>query len=148
MADPSLAAYLPAGHDVQLATFDSLEYLPTAHALQELAPALAPVFVSEPCGHRAQSLALFEPVVSLYRPAEQSMHAPTFDAVEYLPTAHAVHVVAPVPAPLSVIEPAAHAMHAATFDAVEYCPAAHALQELAPAAVPVSVIEPATHTLQ
>ena len=89
-----------------------------------------------------------EPSAAVYLPMLQSMQATVLDTVEYLPTAHAVHVVAPVPAPLSVIEPAAHAMHAATFDAVEYCPAVHALQELAPAAVPVSVIEPATHTLQ
>jgi hypothetical protein len=42
-----------------------------------------------------------------------------FDAVEYFPTAHAVHVVAPVPAPLSVIDPAAQAVHCATSDSVE-----------------------------
>jgi hypothetical protein len=40
-------------------------------------------------------------------------------AVEYFPTAHTVHVVAPVPAPLSVIDPAAQAVHCATSDAVE-----------------------------
>ena len=33
------------------------------------------------------------------------MHAPTFDAVEYWPTAHAVQVLAPTPAPVFVIEP-------------------------------------------
>jgi hypothetical protein len=76
------------------------------------------------------------------------MHPATLDAVEYLPTAHAVHVVAPVLLAVSVIDPAAHAMHEATFDATEYSPAAQAMHELAPAAVPVLVLEPATHTLQ
>ena len=95
-----------------------------------------------------QSVGSSAPVVSLYRPAGQSVHADTFDAVEYLPTPHAVHVVAPAFVPVFVIEPAAHTMHAATPDAVEYSPAAHAMHELAPAAVPLLVIEPATHTLQ
>ena len=71
-----------------------------------------------------------------------------FDAVEYLPTAHAVHVVAPVPAPLSVIEPATHSVHDATLDTIEYAPAAHAVHVLEPVAVPLSVIEPATQALQ
>ena len=76
------------------------------------------------------------------------MQAATFDAVEYLPTAHAVHVVAPVLMPLSVIEPAPQVVHDATFDAVEYLPGAHAVHALAPVPVPVLVVEPATHTLQ
>ena len=76
------------------------------------------------------------------------MHAVTLDTVEYLPTAQAVHAVAPVLLPALVIAPAAHTMHAATFDAVEYSPAAQAMHNLAPAAAPASVIEPATHTLQ
>ena len=38
------------------------------------------------------------------------MHAATFDAVEYLPMAHLVQMLAPVPVPVFVIEPAAHAM--------------------------------------
>ena len=148
MADPSLAAYLPFGHDVHALTFDSLEYLPTAHAVQMLAPVLVPVFVIEPAAHCAQSLTSFEPVVPLYVPGAQSVHAPTFDAVEYLPTAHAVHVVAPVPVPASVIEPAAQSVHDATFDFVEYLPAAHSSHVVAPALVPVLVIEPARHALQ
>ena len=85
MADPSLAAYLPFGHDVHALTFDSLEYLPTAHAVQMLAPVLVPVFVIEPAAHCAQSLAWFEPLVLLYVPGAQSVHAATFDASEYLP---------------------------------------------------------------
>ena len=70
------------------------------------------------------------------------------DAVEYLPAAQAVHVVAPVLLPVSVTEPAAHVMHEWILDAVEYLPAAHVMHELAPVAVPVLVLEPATHTLQ
>ena len=148
MADPSLAAYLPAGHDVHAATFDSLEYLPTAHLAHMLAPLLAPVFVIEPAAHCAQSLASFELVVPLYVPASQSVHAATFDAVEYLPTAHAVHVVAPVPVPASVIEPAAQSVHIESVDIFEYLPAAHSSHVVAPALVPVLVIEPARHALQ
>ena len=148
MADPSLAAYFPAGQALHSATFDSLEYLPTAHAVQMLAPVLVPVFVIEPAAHCAQSLRSFEPVVPLYVPGAQSVHAATFDATEYLPTAHAVHVVAPVLVPASVIDPAAQSMHDGTFDFVEYLPSAHAVHALAPALVPVLVIEPDTHTLQ
>ena len=76
------------------------------------------------------------------------MHAATFDAVEYLPTAHVVHVVAPVLVPVFVIEPAAQSEHDGTFEAFEYLPASHAMQFVAPALAPVSVFEPATHTLQ
>ena len=148
MADPSLAAYLPFGHDVHAFTFDSLEYLPTAHALQMLAPALVPVFVIEPAAHCAQSLASFEPVVPLYVPGPQSTHEATFDAVEYLPTAHAVHVVAPALVPASVIEPAAQSIHVKSVDFFEYLPAAHSSHVVAPALVPVLVIEPARHALQ
>ena len=111
---------MPAEHEVQASTLDAVEYLPTAHGVQMLAPALVPEFVIEPAAHSAQSLAKAEPVVSTYVPAAHSMHvAARLDAVEYFPTAHAVHVVAPVPAPLSVIDPAAQAVHCATSDAVE-----------------------------
>ena len=148
MADPSLAAYLPFGHDVHAFTFDLLEYLPTAHAVQILAPVSVPVFVIEPAGQSVQSLGLLEPVVPLYVPATQSVHVATFDAVEYLPTAHAVHVVAPVPVPASVIEPAAQSVHVDSVDFVEYLPAAHSSHVVAPALMPVLVIEPARHALQ
>ena len=148
MADPSLAAYLPFGHDVHALTFDSLEYLPTAHAVQMLAPVLVPVFVIEPAAHCAQSLTSFEPVVPLYVPGAQSVHAATFDAVEYLPTAHAVHVVAPVPVPTSVIEPAAQSVHVESVDFFEYLPAAQALHAVAAAHEPLLVIEPAAHSEQ
>ena len=106
-AAPSVAAYLPAAHAVHAATFDAVEYLPTAHAVQILAPVLVPAFVIEPAAHALQSLTSFDPVVPVYVPAAQAVHGATFDAVEYLPTAHAVHVVAPVLVPASVIEPAA-----------------------------------------
>ena len=76
------------------------------------------------------------------------MHCATFDAVEYLPTAHAVHVVAPVLVPASVIEPAAQPVHVESVDFVEYLPSAHFVHLIAPALVPVLVIEPDTHTLQ
>jgi hypothetical protein len=40
------------------------------------------------------------------------VHVTTLDAVEYLPTAHGVQMLAPVLVPVLVIEPAAHSMHA------------------------------------
>ena len=102
------------------ATLDAVEYLPTAHVVQMLAPTLVPKFVIEPAAHSAQLLAKAEPAVSTYVPAPHSMHvAARLDAVEYFPTAHNVHVVAPVPAPLSVIDPAAQAVQISTSDAVE-----------------------------
>ena len=76
------------------------------------------------------------------------IHAATFDAVEYLPTAHTVHVMAPALVPVFVIEPASQSEHDATFEAFEYLPAEHAVHVVAPALVPVPVLEPATHTLQ
>ena len=42
----------------------------------------------------------------------------TLDAVEYLPAVHAVHVVAPVPAPVLVIFPAAQVWQ----DEFDVCP--------------------------
>ena len=76
------------------------------------------------------------------------MQAVTFDAVEYLPAAHAVHVVAPVLVPVFVIEPAAQSEHDGTFDAFEYLPASHAVHVVAPVEEPLSVIEPAAHSEQ
>ena len=145
--EPSAEVYVPMPHFLQ-ATVDSVEYLPAAHLLHAFAPAVAPAFVTEPAGQVSQSLASSEPVDSTYLPASQSMQAATFDAVEYLPTAQALQVVAPVLVPVSVIDPAVHTVHAATFDAVEYVPAAHAEHKLAPGCAPVLVIEPATHALQ
>ena len=78
----------------------------------------------------------------------QSVHDATFDVVEYLPTAHAVHELPPALAPVFVIDPAPQSVHDATFDAVEYLPAPHAVHAVAPAFAPVLVIEPATHSEQ
>ena len=130
------------------ATFDAIEYFPTAHLVQMLALVLVPVFVIEPRGHTAQSLGSFEPVTSTKWPAAQPVHAATLDEVEYLPTAHSVHVVAPVLVPVLVIEPAAQSVHDGTVEAVEYLPAAHAVHVVALAAAPVSVIDPAWHGTQ
>ena len=84
----------------------------------------------------------------MYSPASQAVHVSTFDAVEYMPAAHAAHELAPGREPLFVIEPAAQSMHDAMFDAVEYLPATHAVQFVAPADKPVSVIDPAAHSEQ
>ena len=46
--------------------------------------------------------------VFVIEPAEQALHDATFDAVEYRPGAHSVHVVAPALTPVFVIEPATH----------------------------------------
>ena len=73
---------------MQAATLDAVEYLPTAHPVQILAPALVPVFVSEP--------------------ALQSAHAESVGFAEYVPSVHAVHAFAPVDGPVFVIDPAAH----------------------------------------
>jgi hypothetical protein len=45
-------------------TLDAVEYLPTAHGVQMLAPTLVPEFVIEPAAHSAQLLAKAEPGVS------------------------------------------------------------------------------------
>ena len=93
MAEPSLAAYLPFGHAMQAATFDAVEYLPTAHPVQILAPVLVPAFVSEP--------------------APQSVHAKSVGIAEYVPSVHAVHAFAPVNGPVFVIDPAEHTIQLA-----------------------------------
>ena len=61
MAEPSFAAYFPAGHDEHSVTFDAVENLPTAHGVQMLAPALVRVLVIDPALHSAQLLAWSEP---------------------------------------------------------------------------------------
>ena len=78
--------YVPAAHLAHVLSADTVEYLPALHLLQELAPAMLPVFVIEPAMH--------------------SVHDSSDDAVEYLPASHAVHVVAPAAGPVFVIEPA------------------------------------------
>jgi hypothetical protein len=107
----------PAGQSVHAATFDFFEYLPTSHSVHVTAPVLLPLSVIEPAAHVMQSDASSEATIPTYSPAGQSVHDATFDAVEYLPATHTVHVVAPALVPVSVIEPAAHTLQAATFDA-------------------------------
>ena len=138
-------AYLPAGHRLHADPSDVGEYVPEAHGLQTLAPALGPVFVIEPGWHSLQSLVAFAPTESANRPARHAIQDFTFDAVEYMPAAHCVHVVAPALLPVSVSEPAGQSMHDATSDLVEYFPALQAVHTVAPDAKPVSVIEPAKH---
>ena len=41
---------------VQDATFEAVEYFPDMHAVQVVAPMLAPVFVIDPAGHELQML--------------------------------------------------------------------------------------------
>ena len=47
---------------------------------------------------------------SVIEPAAQSMHDGTFDFVEYLPSAHAVHALAPALVPVLVVEPDTHTL--------------------------------------
>jgi hypothetical protein len=72
---------------MHVVSFDAVEYFPTAHAVQVVAPVPGPVFVIKPPAHE--------------------VHAATFDAFEYLPAAHAVQLVPLALVPVSVIEPAA-----------------------------------------
>ena len=51
MAEPSLAAYWPAMQPPQADAVEAVEYFPTAHAVQMLAPVLLPVLVIEPASH-------------------------------------------------------------------------------------------------
>jgi hypothetical protein len=67
------------------------------------------------------------------------------ELVEYWPTLHSPHVLAPVLLPVFVIEPAAHLLHFFSAELLEYWPAAHASHTFAPTAGPVSVMEPAWH---
>ena len=116
---PELSTYLPASQAVHCLTFDRNEYLPAAHGVHELAPLLVPVFVTEPGLHCLHRLSAFEPSASTYLPALQSLQTATLDCVEYLPAAHAVHVVAPVSGPVFVTEPAAHTLHDESLESAE-----------------------------
>ena len=84
-------------------TSDVAEYLPAAQAVHALAPASAPVFVIEPAAHASQSLASSEPSVAAYLPLTHAVHSLASDAVEYLPAAHTVQMVAPVVGPVFVM---------------------------------------------
>ena len=46
-----------------------------------------------------------EPSLAAYFPATQLVHEAMFEAVEYLPAAHIVQLLAPSLAPVFVIEP-------------------------------------------
>jgi hypothetical protein len=142
VASPDVSVRFPWEHLVHLSTAELLEYWPDAHSVHVLAPASDPVFVIEPAGHGLQLPSALEPASAANFPTSHAMHD-MLDAVEYLPTAHAVHVVAPESVSLFVIDPAAHALHAATLELVEYRPASHAVHVAAPAAPPAFVIEPA-----
>ena len=87
--------------------------------MHKRAPANVPVSVIEPAAHGRHKSSRSAPVVERNLPALQPVQAATFDAVEYLPVAHAVHVVAPAVVPVFVMEPAAQVVQDATFDAVE-----------------------------
>ena len=68
-----------------------------------------------------------DPSSAAYSPSSQSMQALTFDVVEYLPVAHAVHLVAPAADPVFVMDPALQLVHEASLGSIEYVPAAHAV---------------------
>jgi hypothetical protein len=87
-----------------------------------------PASVIQPATHTVQSASVCEPVTPTYFPAPQSVHDATFDAVECLPAAHAVHVVAPVPGPVLVMDPAAHVVQVVSPVVKVYMPAAHEVQ--------------------
>ena len=90
-------------HDV---TYEDNEYEPAAQVVHVVAPALAPVFVTDP--------------------APQFEHEATFDDDEYRPGVQREHVVAPPLVPVSVIDPAPHHEHARLLPAavpVLYVPA-------------------------
>ena len=99
------------------ATADSVEYLPALHSLHELAPPSMPAFVTEPASHWSHDVL---PAMAEYLPARQSLQAAMLDCVEYLPAAHAVHIVAPVSLPVFVTEPAAHTLHDESLGSAEW----------------------------
>ena len=103
----------------------------------------------------------------MYCPAAQAAQKSMFDAVENVPAAHFVQVVAPAKEPVFVIDPGVHVMqrfapseplvptylpalqsvHDATFDAIVNLPAAHSVHEVAPVLVPAFVIDPAAQVV-
>jgi hypothetical protein len=72
----------------QAETAEVTENSPTAHSVQALAPASAPLLETEPASH--------------------TMHEESLESVEDVPAAQAVQVAPPTNMPLSVIEPAWH----------------------------------------
>ena len=69
-----------------------------------------------------QLLWCVRPFWSWYVPALQSVQEVTFEAVEYFPPTHSVHVVAPALVPVSVIEPELQLAHDNASIEVEYLP--------------------------
>ena len=134
--------------------------------MHDVAPAFAPVFVTEPApqvrhaaspvltvylpaGQSMQALAAFEPVVPTYLPALQAMHAACEDAATYHPAAHAVHVTPPVPVPVFVIEPAAHVMQSDEEPLPDtYLPASHSIQSEASSLPVMATYFPASQPMQ
>jgi hypothetical protein len=102
-AEPSLAVYWPTTQSPQAASVEAVEYFPTAHRVQMLAPVLLPVFVIEPGVHMVQE--------------------PELEFVEYFPAAHFAHCLAPIT--VSVTEPAKHSLQYDAPDASWYFPVAH-----------------------
>ena len=66
------------------------------------------------------------PTGCVIHPAPHTAHA-TVDALLYCPAAHAVHVLAPVPANVSVTNPAPHTKQPLAPRAPWYCPAVHSV---------------------
>jgi hypothetical protein len=94
---------------------------------------------------------LSQPVCAVeawYDPLKHLLHSLAVAFVEYRPTLHSPHVLAPVSLPLSVIEPAAHSLHLSSAELLVYCPGEHAVQADAPTAGPVLVMDPAWHVWQ
>ena len=92
---------------MQDATFEAVEYFPAVHAVQVVAPVLAPVSVIDP--------------------AKQLVQDATVEAVEYFPAVHAVQAVAPALVPVSVMDPAEHELQLpAKLFALWYWPAGQA----------------------
>ena len=100
------------------------------------------MFVLEPAAQGLQSLGASEAFSSAYLPRPQAVQNESVGRIEYLPTAHAVHKVAPAAGPLFVIDPGGHLLHDAMLDAFEYVPGAQAAQETAAGLMPVLVIDP------
>ena len=115
---PIAAAKVPAPHAVHVVD-RPMAHCPATHAVQDVAPALAPV--AKRAGHAVHVLASTAPTAVLYRPAAQPVHevAP-IAADEYWPAGHGVHDEAELEAAVNV--PLGHEVHTAP---LRYWPAGH-----------------------
>ena len=77
-----------------------------------------------------QSPTFVDPLPATYSPTSQSMQDESVDAVEYLPAAQAVHVVAPAAKLVSVIDPGLHSLQPLLAEVGEYLPAGQEMQVL------------------